>query len=66
MATVTNMTVCVIARLEKPAAIRVQHLLSRNIRIEEDLVDQLFNSSEKRPARVLLLLQTSGRKLHLT
>jgi CRP/FNR family transcriptional regulator, cyclic AMP receptor protein len=32
------------------------HVLSRNIKIEEDLVDQLFNSSEKRPARVLLLL----------
>jgi hypothetical protein len=35
----------------------VVHLLSRNIRIEEDLVDQLFNSSEKRLARVLLLLR---------
>ena len=34
----------------------VTHLLSRNIRYEEDLVDQLFNSSEKRLARILLLL----------
>lgn len=37
------------------------HLLSRNIRIEEDLVDQLFNSSEKRLARVLLLLAHFGK-----
>jgi CRP/FNR family transcriptional regulator, cyclic AMP receptor protein len=36
-------------------------VLSRNIRIEEDLVDQLFNSSEKRPARVLLLLANYGK-----
>jgi hypothetical protein len=57
-----------IMRLEKEAVIRLlhdepafselllHHMLSRNIRIEEDLVDQLFNSSEKRLARVLLLL----------
>ena len=38
------------------------HLLSRNIRIEEDLVDQLFNSSEKRLARVLLLLANFGKE----
>jgi CRP/FNR family transcriptional regulator, cyclic AMP receptor protein len=38
------------------------HLLSRNLRIEEDLIDQLFNSSEKRLARVLLLLAHFGRK----
>jgi hypothetical protein len=56
-----------IVRLEKRAAIRAIHdepefselfppyVLSRNIRIEEDLVDQLFNTSEKRLARVLLL-----------
>jgi CRP/FNR family transcriptional regulator, cyclic AMP receptor protein len=74
MATVTAMTACVIARLEKPAIIRVlreepvfselfvQHLLSRNIRIEEDLIDQLFNSSEKRLARVLLLLANFGKE----
>src|SRR5271157_2809317 len=38
------------------------YLLSRNIRIEEDLVDQLFNSSEKRLARVLLLLANFGKE----
>ncbi len=38
----------------------LQHVLSRNIRVEEDLVDQLFNSSEKRLARVLLLLAKFG------
>jgi CRP-like cAMP-binding protein len=37
------------------------HLLTRNIKIEEDLVDQLFNSSEKRLARVLLLLANFGK-----
>jgi CRP/FNR family cyclic AMP-dependent transcriptional regulator len=40
----------------------VAHLLSRNIKIEEDLVDQLFNSSEKRLARVLLLLANFGKE----
>jgi CRP/FNR family transcriptional regulator, cyclic AMP receptor protein len=40
----------------------LRHLLSRNIRIEEDLVDQLFNSSEKRLARVLLLLANFGKQ----
>jgi hypothetical protein len=39
----------------------LRHLLARNIRIEEDLVDQLFNSSEKRLARVLLLLANFGK-----
>ena len=39
----------------------ISHMLSRNIRIEEDLVDQLFNSSEKRLARVLLLLAHFGK-----
>jgi CRP/FNR family transcriptional regulator, cyclic AMP receptor protein len=39
----------------------LSHVLSRNIRIEEDLVDQLFNSSEKRLARTLLLLARYGR-----
>ena len=38
------------------------HLLSRNIRYEEDLVDQLFNSSEKRLARILLLLAHFGKE----
>ena len=61
-------------RLKKPAMIRVLHdepafselfleyLLSRNIRIQEDLVDQLFNSSEKRLARVLLLMANFGKE----
>jgi CRP-like cAMP-binding protein len=39
----------------------IAHLLSRNIRTEEDLVDQLFNSSEKRLARLLLLLAKFGK-----
>jgi CRP-like cAMP-binding protein len=61
-------------KLEKAAVIRLlreepsfaelfmSHLLSRNIKIEEDLVDQLFNSSEKRLARVLLLLANFGKE----
>ena len=73
MATATAMSDCAILRLEKAAMIRVLHdepafsevfvsyLLSRTIRIEEDLVDQLFNSSEKRLARVLLLLAHFGK-----
>jgi CRP-like cAMP-binding protein len=40
----------------------IAYLLSRNIRIEEDLVDQLFNSSEKRLARILLLLANFGKE----
>ena len=60
-------------RLEKAAVIRVihdepafsemfiPHLLARTIRVEEDLVDQLFNSSEKRLARLLLLLANFGK-----
>ncbi len=40
----------------------ISHLLSRNIRIEEDLIDQLFNSTEKRLARALLLLARYGRQ----
>jgi CRP/FNR family transcriptional regulator, cyclic AMP receptor protein len=39
----------------------ISHLLTRNIRIQEDLVDQLFNSSEKRLARILLLLANFGK-----
>jgi CRP/FNR family transcriptional regulator, cyclic AMP receptor protein len=74
LATATAMTECSIVRLEKQATIRVLHeepafselflayLLSRNMRIEEDLVDQLFNSSEKRLARVLLLLAHFGKE----
>jgi CRP/FNR family cyclic AMP-dependent transcriptional regulator len=74
LATATAMSECSIVRLEKSATVRVLHeepaftelflayLLSRNIRIEEDLVDQLFNSSEKRLARVLLLLANFGKE----
>jgi CRP/FNR family cyclic AMP-dependent transcriptional regulator len=49
---------------EQPAfsELLLHHMLSRNIRIEEDLVDQLFNSSEKRLARVLLLLANFGKE----
>jgi CRP-like cAMP-binding protein len=74
MASATALSDCSILRMEKAAVIRVlrdqpafselllHHLLSRNIRIEEDLVDQLFNSSEKRLARVLLLLANFGKE----
>jgi CRP-like cAMP-binding protein len=44
------------------AELFISHLLSRDIRIEEDLVDQLFNSSEKRLARILLLLAHFGKE----
>jgi CRP-like cAMP-binding protein len=40
----------------------ISHMLARNIRVEEDLVDQLFNSSEKRLARTLLLLARYGKQ----
>ena len=40
----------------------IKYMLSRNIRVEEDLVDQLFNSTEKRLARTLLLLARYGKK----
>ena len=74
MATASAMTDCVIARMAKADVVRViheqpafselfiSHLLARNIRVEEDLVDQLFNSSEKRLARVLLLLANFGKE----
>jgi CRP/FNR family transcriptional regulator, cyclic AMP receptor protein len=74
MATVTAMTECEVMRLDKAAVVRVLHdepafsemfvayLLARNIRVEEDLVDQLFNSSEKRLARALLLLANFGKE----
>jgi CRP/FNR family transcriptional regulator, cyclic AMP receptor protein len=63
-----------VMRIDKTAMIRVlhkeptfadlfmSHLLSRNIQIEEALVDQLFNSSEKRLARILLLLAHFGNR----
>jgi CRP-like cAMP-binding protein len=74
LATVAVMTDSVIVRLEKAAIIRVihiepafselfiAHLLDRTIRVESDLVDQLFNSSEKRLARLLLLLANFGKE----
>ncbi|HLY19723.1 MAG TPA: Crp/Fnr family transcriptional regulator [Bryobacteraceae bacterium] len=74
MATASAMTDCSIVRLAKPAMMRLlryepafsglvlSYVLSRNIRIEEDLIDQLFNSSEKRLARVLLLLANFGKE----
>jgi CRP/FNR family transcriptional regulator, cyclic AMP receptor protein len=73
MATISTMTDCKIVRLEKAVVIRLLHedrsfsetfmsfLLERNIRVEEDLIDQLFNSSEKRLARILLLLAKFGK-----
>ena len=74
MATATSLEDSSIVRIDKHAMIDVLHeeptfaelfisyLLSRNIRIEEDLVDQLFNSSEKRLARMLLLLAHFGKE----
>jgi CRP-like cAMP-binding protein len=74
IATAATMTESVIVRLEKAAIVRVihqepafsemfiAHLLGRTIRVEADLVDQLFNSSEKRLARLLLLLANFGKE----
>jgi CRP/FNR family cyclic AMP-dependent transcriptional regulator len=50
------------SREPKLSAIFVKHLLKRNIRYQEDLVDQLFNSSEKRLARILLLMARFGKE----
>jgi CRP/FNR family transcriptional regulator, cyclic AMP receptor protein len=73
LATATAITECEIMRLEKAVMIRVlheepafsemfvSHLLARTVRVEADLVDQLFNSSEKRLARALLLLANFGK-----
>jgi CRP-like cAMP-binding protein len=72
MATATAMARCTILSVEKADMVRelharpafadrfLTHMLTRNIRIEEDLIDQLFNSSEKRLARTLLLLARYG------
>jgi CRP/FNR family cyclic AMP-dependent transcriptional regulator len=74
LSTVSALTKCVIARISKAditqviheepafAELFISHLLARNSRVEEDLVDQLFNSSEKRLARVLLLLANFGKE----
>lgn len=73
MSTATAMTDCSIMRLDKPvvvamlqrepafAELLLTYVLTRTIRIEEDLIDQLFNSSEKRLARALLLLANFGK-----
>jgi CRP/FNR family transcriptional regulator, cyclic AMP receptor protein len=67
-------TTCVLLKIDRKEMIRalhqehafsdifVAHLLARNARVQEDLVDQLFNSSEKRLARVLLLLAQFGKE----
>ena len=74
MGSAAAMTDCEVLRIEKKAMMAALHrehafsdmfvgyLLARNIRYEEDLVDQLFNSSEKRLARVLLLLAHFGKE----
>jgi CRP/FNR family cyclic AMP-dependent transcriptional regulator len=74
MGTAVAMTDCILDKIEKSLMVRmlheqhevsqllVTHLLSRNIRYEADLVDQLFNSSEKRLARILLLLSHFGKE----
>ena len=70
----TTMTDCSVMRIDKKSMVEVLHrehafsdmfvayLLTRNIRYEDDLVDQLFNSSEKRLARILLLLAHFGKE----
>ena len=74
LASAAAMTDCVIMRLDKTAIVRVLHeqpkfsemflsyILARNARVEADLVDQLFNSSEKRLARLLLLMANFGKE----
>lgn len=74
LATVAALTECAITQITKPeitsvihkesafAELFISHLLARNSRIEEDLADQLFNSSEKRLARALLLLANCGKE----
>jgi CRP-like cAMP-binding protein len=73
IASLTAMTECLIVRIERDAAAQllrddpafsamfVTHILNRTIRVEADLVDQLFNSSERRLARLLLLLANYGK-----
>ena len=74
MVTATALTRSTLMRIERSEMVRVLHeehsladlfvafLLERNVRIQEDLVDQLFNSSEKRLARILLLLAQFGKE----
>ena len=73
LSTAMAMTECEVMRVDKEEIVRVirdepafsqmfiSHILARNARVEEDLVDQLFNSTEKRLARVLLLLANFGK-----
>jgi CRP/FNR family cyclic AMP-dependent transcriptional regulator len=72
--TVTALTECVLVRMAKPMIVRALHddpefselfmtyLMERNIRVQEDLVDQLLNSTEKRLARLLLILANYGKE----
>jgi CRP/FNR family transcriptional regulator, cyclic AMP receptor protein len=74
MASAVAITDCTLDKIDKPLMTRmlhehqdmaelfVKHLLTRNIRYEADLIDQLFNSSEKRLARILLLLSHFGKE----
>jgi CRP/FNR family cyclic AMP-dependent transcriptional regulator len=74
ISTATAVTECILGKIDKPLMIGllhdhhelselfVSHLLSRNVRYEADLIDQLFNSSEKRLARILLLLSHFGKE----
>jgi CRP-like cAMP-binding protein len=74
LVTVSAMTDAVVIRIEKPAMVRLvhehsefsqifmTHILNRTIRVEADLIDQLFNSSERRLARLLLLLANYGKE----
>jgi CRP/FNR family transcriptional regulator, cyclic AMP receptor protein len=74
MGTVTALTECVLVRMPKASIIRALHddpqfselfttyLMERNIRVQEDLVDQLLNSTEKRLARLLLILANYGKE----
>ena len=74
ISTATAVTDCSLYRIEKALMVRllheehgiselfITHLLTRNTRFEEDLVDQLFNSSERRLARILLLLAHFGKE----
>jgi CRP/FNR family cyclic AMP-dependent transcriptional regulator len=74
LATAETMTECTVLRIQKASVVQVLHdqpkfteaflsyILERNARVEADLVDQLFNSSEKRLARILLLLANFGKE----
>jgi len=74
MSTAVSMVDCTLDKIDKPLMVRVlhenheisklfiEHLLTRNVRYEADLVNQLFNSSEKRLARILLLLSNFGKE----